>query len=214
MRAYRHSSRGRGWAPLLCVPLALVLSLALAGCELTIGNGGNVGQTSTTGSTTTVKVKILKGQGGATLIQAPVTIDNKGPYNFILDTGASISVVDTALADKLALPVVGEGQPVSGVGGKETAIPIKVTTWKLGGLKLPSATITKGNLPESEHGQGLQGLLGSDILSRFGKITIDYTGSSITVYRQASADASGGWPFGARFGSPFGGRLDEARRAA
>lgn len=210
MRAYRHSSRGRGWAPLLCVPLALVLCLALAGCELTIGDG-NVGQTTSTGSTTTVKVKILKGQGGATLIQAPVTIDNKGPYNFILDTGASISVVDTALADKLALPVVGEGQPVSGVGGKETAIPIKVTTWKLGGLKLPSATITKGNLPESEHGQGLQGLLGSDILSRFGKVTIDYAGSSITVYRQASADVSGGgWPFG----SLFGGRLDEARRAA
>ncbi|HEU5441197.1 MAG TPA: retropepsin-like aspartic protease, partial [Ktedonobacterales bacterium] len=183
--------------------------LALAGCELTIGDG-NVGQTTSTGSTTTVKVKILKGQGGATLIQAPVTIDNKGPYNFILDTGASISVVDTELADMLALPVVGAGQPVSGVGGKETAIPIKVTTWKLGDLKLPSATITKGNLPESEHGQGLQGLLGSDILSRFGRITIDYSGSSITVYRQASADVPGSGPFGGLFGGVF----DAARRVA
>nr|MBF6591281.1 retroviral-like aspartic protease family protein [Ktedonobacterales bacterium] len=175
---------------LLFPPLALILAGVLAACG--IGNlGAPVGQTSTNGSTTSVRVRILRDSSGSTIIQAPVSINNQGPLNFVIDTGASISVVDTVLANRLKLPVVGEGQPVSGVGGNETATPIKVTTWKIGQLTLPSATITKGNLPNAAHGQGLQGLLGSDILSRFGKVTIDFTNSLFIVYRQAARGSGG-----------------------
>jgi predicted aspartyl protease len=168
------------------LPLAVLLASALGACDISFGSVGQAGQTTTIGSTTTVKVTILRGTGGSTLIEAPVTINSHGPYHFIIDTGASVSVVDTALADQLGLPVVGVGQPVSGVGGVETATPIQVNAWQLGKLKLPAAAVVKGDLPGTEHGQGLQGLLGSDILSRFGKVSIDYSQATFTVYRQAA----------------------------
>src|SRR5205814_272541 len=37
-----------------------------------------------------------------------VLINGKGPYRFIVDTGASHSVIDSALAKELGLPVLGE----------------------------------------------------------------------------------------------------------
>src|SRR5262249_50234237 len=39
-----------------------------------------------------------------------VKINDKGPYRFILDTGAQGSVLDQGLADELKLPVVGEAR--------------------------------------------------------------------------------------------------------
>src|SRR5262249_39558734 len=51
-----------------------------------------------------------------------VKINDKGPYRFILDTGAQGSVLDQGLADELKLPVVGEAR-VGSPGGK--GIPAK-----------------------------------------------------------------------------------------
>jgi predicted aspartyl protease len=162
--------------------------VALAACSLSFGSTiGQAGQTTVNGSTTSVKVHILRGADGSTLVEAPISINNHGPYNFIIDTGASVSVVDTVVANRLNLPVVGASQPVSGVGGSTIATPVKVAAWRLGQLTLPSATITKGNLPDAQHGQGLQGLLGSDVLSRFGQVTIDYANSNFIVYRTAAS---------------------------
>jgi predicted aspartyl protease len=177
---------GRTRHAVLVTLLAVLLVGVLAACNISLSSIGQDGQTTTSGPTTTVKITILHGTGGSTLIEAPIYINTHGPYHFIIDTGASISVVDTALADQLRLPVVGSGQPVSGVGGVETTIPIQMTAWRMGGLKLPGATVVKGSLPGAEHGQGLQGLLGSDILTRFGRITIDYSKATFTVYGRAS----------------------------
>jgi len=41
------------------------------------------------------------------LLIVPVTLDGRGPYPFLLDTGATRSLVDEALADRLRLPPAG-----------------------------------------------------------------------------------------------------------
>src|SRR6202035_2976061 len=42
------------------------------------------------------------------LVVIPVSINGAGPFNFLLDTGATNSDIDRRLADQLSLPRVGE----------------------------------------------------------------------------------------------------------
>jgi predicted aspartyl protease len=55
-----------------------------------------------------------------------VTINGRGPYRFILDTGAHGSVVSKSLADELGLPVSGESELRSPAGG--SGVVAKVVT--------------------------------------------------------------------------------------
>jgi hypothetical protein len=53
-----------------------------------------------------------------------VIVDGRGPFPFVLDTGAGGSVITKALADSLRLPVEGEAQVGSPLGGKP--LPAKI----------------------------------------------------------------------------------------
>jgi hypothetical protein len=59
---------------------------------------------------------------GRSVVQ--VTINGRGPFPFVLDTGAGGSVITKALADSLRLPVEGEAQVGSPLGGKP--LPAKI----------------------------------------------------------------------------------------
>jgi hypothetical protein len=163
---------------MLSLASAGVIVLALAGCTITLGNS------IAYGSGTTIPVKVLRGDDNATLVQVPVYIGKQGPYQFVLDTGASISLIDRALALRLNLPGSGARQPVGGVGGTEQVVFVSVAQWRMNSLGLPKTTIASGALPSGSGGPDIQGLLGSDLLSQFGKITLDYNAATLTVYRQ------------------------------
>jgi predicted aspartyl protease len=55
----------------------------------------------------------LSGPGGAAVV-VPVNVNGKGPFPFILDTGATLTCLDTTLADELTLEEV---RGVTAVGG-------------------------------------------------------------------------------------------------
>ena len=134
------------------------------------------------GPGTTIHVNIVHGPNGATLVLVPVTINNSGPYSFAVDTGASTSLSDRPLAQRLRLTQVGTPQPIAGIGSNEQAIPVQVSQWHAEALTLPTAVLASAGLFASQRGAGVQGLLGSDIWNQFGKITIDYGASTLTVY--------------------------------
>lgn len=127
-----------------------------------------------------VRLQIVEGMGGSVLALVPVTIDGEGPYLFALDTGASNTVLDRQLVDELQLPVGGVTGPLTGVTGTTQARTVKVSKWQIGDVDLPAVDAVTMDLPEFYIPQGLRrpqtfrGLLGSDILSRFGTVTIDY----------------------------------------
>jgi hypothetical protein len=150
--------------------------LSLAGCTVSLGNP------TASGSGTPVPVKVLRGSDNSTLVEVPIYVGNSGPYQFVVDTGASISLIDRALALRLNLPRSGNRQPVSGVGGTEQVVFVHVAKWRMGSVALPSATIASGSLPNDRGGPTIEGLLGSDQLSQFGKVTLDYNASTLTTY--------------------------------
>lgn len=165
---------------------ALVLALMLAACGI-----GSVGGSANNANSVTVNVKVQTGNGGATVVLLPVTINGQGPYTMALDTGASISLIDKPLANQLGLPQVGQPGTIAGVASDEKAVPVKVSTWKIGALKLPTTVAAAANLFASQRTSGLKGLVGSDVWRQFGSVTINYSAQTITVPKQVATSLFG-----------------------
>jgi len=128
----------------------------------------------------TVKIEVVATSARPirqTLALVPVFIDGHGPLPFALDTGASRSLISANLADQLHLPARGSAGMLEGVTGAASAENFAVASWRAGTIKLPASMIaaigsqTAGAVTRLH---GPVGLLGSDVLSRYGKIAIDY----------------------------------------
>src|SRR3954452_16113980 len=61
-------------------------------------------------------------------IWAPVSINGKGPYRLVLDTGASRSAVTQQVAEELRLPVSANSVRLRGVTGTAVTSTVKVDT--------------------------------------------------------------------------------------
>ncbi len=126
----------------------------------------------------TVPLQVVH-RGGRVLAFVPITIDGHGPLLFALDTGASDSVVDKGVASTLNLHQAGHVD-ISGVVGQRSVPLVKVGHWDAGSVRLPSDTLAVIDLAGPERG-GLQGLLGSDVLSKFGTVTVDYRAEKLRL---------------------------------
>jgi hypothetical protein len=120
-------------------------------------------------------------QDDRTLAFVPVTIGGHGPYQFILDTGASTSVVDDGVASALHLARTGAKESIRGVVGQERVPLVRVPDWKVGDVKLAPAEPAAVHLASQGRGLKVGGLLGSDLLKRFRHITIDYSGHALRL---------------------------------
>lgn len=177
---------------------ALGAGIALAGCggsshpgaaaRAAVTPGGRqLSQLSTPGTPKgeqTVKIQVIATSSKPNreaLALVPVRIDGHGPFPFALDTGASTSLISAPLARKLHLRDRGPGGLLSGVAGNARAEKVQVSSWRAGSVKLPPSVISAMAPASSTGGPGVLtnargpvGLLGSDVLSRYGKIAIDY----------------------------------------
>jgi len=159
----------------------LIAALVVAGC------GGSSRMTKPTvgpDGSLNVAIKVLK-RGKQVIAVVPVTIDGKGPYTFAIDTGASQSLVDTSVAKELRVPTTGDKHPVAGITNVTNVKTLFVKHWSVGGVKLPATTIVETNLPFGNADGGVQGLLGSDMLSQFDVITIDYGRQMLRLHHRA-----------------------------
>ena len=128
----------------------------------------------------TVHARVVGGAGGARLLIVPVFFSDQGPYDFALDTGAARSIVDSRVVSRLRLPTTGTEQGITGVSGTSEAVRVRVSSWRVDAVALPDATILSLRLPSGGSPE-LSGLLGSDMLSRFRTVTIDYQTGAITL---------------------------------
>jgi len=116
----------------------------------------------------------FQGAGDAAIV-VPVRVNGQGPYDFVLDTGATMTCLDTALARELDLPeargVVGRGATLGSSGG--------VDVYRLDSFAIGDATVNDlmACALDLEHirGAGLDvdGLVGLNVLKPY-TMTIDF----------------------------------------
>jgi predicted aspartyl protease len=163
------------WTALL---LAGTLPLGLGGCAIrsetvAVPVRGDVRITATPtrppAGRVTVPIQVIN-ESGATLVLVPVKVNGYGPFDFILDTGASFSSVDRSLVRRLRLQNAGVSAHVQGIAGDIVVPVIRIGGWTLGGQPLHGR-----NMPVLDLGsESISGLLGSDELRQFGTVTVDY----------------------------------------
>jgi predicted aspartyl protease len=104
------------------------------------------------------------------LVAVPVMVNGSGPYRFLLDTGASHSILSATVADRLKIKVGKDHTLLTGGGN----IPVTLRTIRLqvGETLLEKLEIVVTNFPLMQSMQ-VDGILGADYLRRF-KVTIDY----------------------------------------
>jgi predicted aspartyl protease len=170
--------------------LALLLLWSLVGClplpSQVVSLGPQVAGAS-------VPLQVLKDPTGSVLVLVSITIQDQGPYTFVLDTGASRTVLDRPVVDSLHLEPVDATPIASDVSGAVEATVVRVTQWRMGDVDLPgtivaSIDLSGPNAPALQQalGRRVDGLLGSDILSEYGAITIDYVRSTLILAPQAA----------------------------
>lgn len=114
------------------------------------------------------------GPGGAALV-VPVRMNGRGPVDLILDTGATLTCVDTALAREFALPrqrtILGTAVGVRGAG------PVRlhrVDSLQIGAAVVRGLSVCAMNLQGLRAvGPEVGGLLGLNVLRSF-RVTLDF----------------------------------------
>ena len=163
---------------LLLVLLIVALGIGLA--LLVRDTAHDEEQREGTNTDLTVPLQVVTAPNGSTLALVPVTIQDEGPYLFGLDTGASQTVVDDDIVQQLDLTTLGSAGPVMGIAGQTNATLVRVTSWSAGDVEIPSSDVVSFDLGEPG-GDGLAGLLGSDVLSEFDAVTVDYLDSELRL---------------------------------
>jgi predicted aspartyl protease len=125
------------------------------------------------------KVKFRLAGGAQPLILLPVHVNGRGPFEFILDTGAGTSLLTPELAKLLEVKIIGskEGQSA---GGKVAVSLTKVDSLAVGELKFDDVDLGIVDLSHvgKTVGAKIEGDLGYNFLKHF-RITIDYDACEI-----------------------------------
>lgn len=162
--------------------LILLVSLLAVGCGLQSTLSPGAPSETAPGE---VNFK-LAGPNEAALI-VPVKINGKGPYDFVLDTGATFTCVDRPLADELKLPEwSGPLGSVVVTGGEGQMGFVKIDTLEVGDTARASELVAcKLDLSRMQPpGFGIKGLVGLNFLKSY-RVTIDFERKSLRLDKPA-----------------------------
>jgi hypothetical protein len=114
-----------------------------------------------------------------------VSINHAGPYDFLLDTGTQMTVVDRALAAELHIAATGNAD-VAGMSLQGGAMYANLDTLEVGDRALANQRVLEYDMKNLQGaGFAIRGLLGEDFLSRF-NVLIDNAHSVLCVYDPAA----------------------------
>jgi predicted aspartyl protease len=133
--------------------------------------------------------------GGAPLIVLPVFVNDRGPFAFILDTGASLCIVTPSLASEVGIVALATQQGHGGAGpvslGVGSADSIALGHARAHGVRVG---ITDELLRiAATIGAGVDGALGYEFLRDF-RLTLDYKSQTVELAQgSGSTKASNPW---------------------
>jgi predicted aspartyl protease len=114
------------------------------------------------------------------LMVIPVFLNGHGPYQFLVDTGATHSILSSSVAEHLNVVGGRKGSLITAAG----AVPVTIGTIdivQIGQVRIckTQIAVTALELFRTLH---VDGLLGADYLKQF-KISIDYNNQVLTLRR-------------------------------
>jgi predicted aspartyl protease len=119
------------------------------------------------------------------------SINGSKPLAFVLDTGASATVVNADRAKELGLKLEGKSDAITQGGSIEAAF-VKGVSLSLSGVEFPRMTLAAIPLGGLEAGLGrkVDGILGYEIFNRF-VVEIDYASRVVTFHEPQAYKYSG-----------------------
>ena len=157
--------------------LLLLLSLASSlGCAIPMKEAGAPAESSPG----TVQFRMAAPNDAAIIVK--VKVNGQGPYDFVLDTGATFTCLDNELADELKLPEWkgSFGTVVVGPGGGAMKL-LKIDTLEVGEAKATGLMACSLDLNRiSPPGLGIKGLVGLNFLKPY-RVTIDFEKKSLRL---------------------------------
>ena len=137
--------------------------------------------TAATLSLNSSKIGFRLAGGAQPLILLPVQVNDRGPFDFILDTGAGTSLLSTEVAKELDIRVIGskEGQSA---GGNVSVSLAKVDSLAVAETKVEDVDVGIADLSHIAKtiGAKIDGDLGYNFLKHF-RVTIDYRDSLLRL---------------------------------
>lgn len=132
-----------------------------------------------------LRVKVLRA-AGEVAVAVRATVHGRRAI-FLIDTGTSRSTIDSRAAKRFGLERVGKSQKVSAVTCSTTVTPVRLNHWTAGGVKLPTTIALSSRSSISDQTKGkLVGLIGADVMARFGQATINFAGQRVVLGGKAA----------------------------
>jgi hypothetical protein len=119
-------------------------------------------------------------------------VNGSAPLWFILDTGASATVIDAKAARRMRLKARGSVTG-NGAAGEATAARLDAASVTLGGAAVDNLTLYALPLDflSASFGRSIGGVLGNDVIGKF-VVEIDYANRVVNFYAPTSYDYRGG----------------------
>lgn len=105
----------------------------------------------------------------------PVRLGARGPFQFVVDTGANRTVIGVETAQRCSLAIDG-ATPVHGIVGVQTAPLVEVPRLRVGSVQ--SVNLTLPTLPRAS--LGADGLLGIDVLKNR-RVRLNFRGNTFEI---------------------------------
>jgi|HubBroStandDraft_1064217.scaffolds.fasta_scaffold15385_2 hypothetical protein len=107
------------------------------------------------------------------LIVVEVTVNDAGPFKFLVDTGTTRTVIDPGLARQLQAPAIGK-VTLTGMLRQRQDELVRIENVRLGGVSSSGLGVVVDKLARQKTlAPGIRGVVGEDFLSRF-DLLIDY----------------------------------------
>jgi predicted aspartyl protease len=113
------------------------------------------------------------------LVVVPVTLNGRGGYKFLLDTGATNSILSRQTADQLGIPALRHATLLT--AGGNMPVTVHAVNMQIGSVQIRDMEIAvaESDLFRKLH---VDGLIGADYLRQF-KVSIDYTHRTLSIKR-------------------------------
>jgi predicted aspartyl protease len=119
------------------------------------------------------------------LIVMSARVNGRGPFKFVLDTGASMTVVSPSVARRAGVALSGPRASAAGAGPRVPARLARLRSLEIGPVRATRLTVAILSLGALNRATRLElgGIIGYNLLRRY-RVTIDYAAGRL-VFRPA-----------------------------